>query len=312
LWWTLPGGKHELIPPTKLFPWEGETPAWQPIVEAPTKVSPPGALASLPWQVWTDRGMMPRGVAVSPVNGWLYVADANGRRVQVLDVGGERLFAFGEDAELEEPGDLVVDSQGNVFVLDPPTDSVVRFTSDGQFVARFRDALRLFRPRGMGIDRHDRLYIADTGGSRVVVVSTDGQMLASWGGVGQGPGQFNQPTDVAVGPDGQVYVADTFNQRVQWLDADGAYLGEWPILQANTYDSPHLAVSPTNVLYLTSPEESQVLAYDLAGRFLGQFGGRGSELGRFLKPVAVAVDDQGRLYVADPLQGRVQGFVSAD
>jgi len=323
VWWTLPGGKRELISPTSLFPWEGEAPAWRPAEPEQAQVPLPGVLAGQAWRVWAateeegqeregEGAMSPRGVAVSPVTGWIYVSDAVERQVRVFDAEGTQLFAFGKEADMQEPGDLVVDSQGDVFVLDPPADSVLRFTGDGQFASRLREALRLFRPRGIGIDRFDRLYVADTGGSRVVVASANGELLAAWGGVGAGPGQFNQPTDVAVAPDGQVYVADTFNRRVQRLDADGAYLGEWPILTANTYDSPHLAVSPADVLYLTSPEEHQVLAYDLAGRFLDQVGERGEGPGQFLKPVAIAVDGRGRLYVADPLLGRVQGFQPAE
>jgi DNA-binding beta-propeller fold protein YncE len=256
--------------------------------------------------------MAPRGVDVSPVTGWIYVSDASDRRVRVFDAEGGELFAFGEEVDLQEPGDLAVNSQGDVFVLDPLADAVLHFSGDGQFVNRLREGLQLFRPRGIGVGGADRLYIADTGGSRVVVSSATGEVLAAWGGAGAGPGQFGQPTDVAVGPNGDVYVVEPFNRRVQRLDADGAYLGEWPILAANTYDSPHLAVSAADVLYLTSPEEHQVLAYDLAGRFLGQLGEQGDGPGQFLKPVAIAVDAQGRLYVADPLQGRVQGFRPAE
>ncbi len=318
LWWIRPDDRKELIPPTNLLPWEGESPAWQPsqpeIAEAPL----PGALADKVWQIWPveeeggeREAMSPRGVAVSPVNGWLYVSDASSRRVRVFDGVGNELFIFGKEAELEEPGDLVVDSKGNVWLLDPLADSVLGFSSEGRLLARLRDELRLFHPRGIGIDHLDRLYVADTGGSRVVVLSTDGEVLAAWGEAGHGPGQLDQPTDVAVGPDGQVYVVDLFNQRMQYLDADGTYLGEWPIMAANTYDSPHLAVSPAHVIYLTSPEEHQVLAYDLAGRFLGQVGAAGEGLGQFAKPVGVAVDTSGRLYVADPLLGRVQSFSSS-
>ena len=302
LWWTLPEGKRELIPPTILFPWEGEVPARQ--AEAAQIATPPaGAVADSLWRVWGEGAeMQPRGVAVSPVTGWVYVSDAASRRVQVFDRAGELLFAFGEEADMEEPGDLVIDSAGNIYVLDPPADSVLCFTVEGHFVARFRSSLRLFHPRGIGIDSRDRLYIADTGGSRVVIASTSGEVLASWGEYGAGPGQFDQPTDVAVGPNGQIYIADTFNRRVQRLDADGLYLGEWDILTANTYDSPHLAVSPAGVLYLSGPEEGQVLVYDLAGNFLDRLGEQ------FLKPVALTVDAKGYLYVADPLQGWVQGF----
>ncbi|MFZ5917748.1 MAG: PA14 domain-containing protein [Chloroflexota bacterium] len=310
LWWTPPGGQKELIPPTALLPWEGEAPVWQPTGISETSVAPPGAMAAQFWRMWLDpeAGMQPRGVAVSPIDGRVYVADAANRRIQVFDNEGQPLFAFGQDAGLDEPGDLVIDSQGNVFVLEPQNDSVVRFTGEGQYVARFRETLRLFRPRGIGIDSAGRLYIADTGGGRVVVMAPSGEVLARWGEAGAGPGQFDQPTDVAAGPDGNIYVADTFNLRVQWLDADGIYLGEWPIQPANTYDAPHLAVSPGHVLYLTSPEESRVFAYDLSGAFLGEIGARGEEPGQLQKPVGVAVDAQGRLYVTDPVQGRVLGF----
>ncbi|OQY19417.1 MAG: hypothetical protein B6I34_09620 [Anaerolineaceae bacterium 4572_32.1] len=93
LWWTLPEGKRELIPPTILFPWEGEVPARQ--AEAAQIATPPaGAVADSLWRVWGEGAeMQPRGVAVSPVTGWVYVSDAASRRVQVFDRAGELLFA---------------------------------------------------------------------------------------------------------------------------------------------------------------------------------------------------------------------------
>jgi DNA-binding beta-propeller fold protein YncE len=52
-----------------------------------------------------------------------------------------------------------------------------------------------------------------------------GSRLGSWGSYGSGPGQFDQPYGVDVGPDGTVYVADQYNNRVQYFTATGSLLG---------------------------------------------------------------------------------------
>ncbi|MGH7726098.1 MAG: hypothetical protein ACREOU_11790 [Candidatus Eiseniibacteriota bacterium] len=47
--------------------------------------------------------------------------------------------------------------------------------------------------------------------------------MAQWGAYGHGPGQFDNPEGVAVGPSGDIYVAD-FSGRIQRFSAEGAYL----------------------------------------------------------------------------------------
>jgi DNA-binding beta-propeller fold protein YncE len=43
------------------------------------------------------------------------------------------------------------------------------------------------------------------------------------GGAGNGPGEFNSPTGVAVDESGNVYVADFGNDRIQIFDDDGEF-----------------------------------------------------------------------------------------
>lgn len=52
-----------------------------------------------------------------------------------------------------------------------------------------------------------------------------GSRLGGWGSSGSGPGQFEQPYGIDVGPDGTVYVADQYNNRVQYFTATGSLVG---------------------------------------------------------------------------------------
>jgi uncharacterized protein (TIGR03663 family) len=104
-----------------------------------------------------------------------------------------------------------------------------------------------------------------------------------WGGqVGTEPGQFNHPRGVAVGPEGNLYVVDSDNNRVQVLAPDGTVLRQWGSKCA--LDTQLGCVDPDGDGPLT-------------------FGD-----GQFQEPWGIAVDAQGRVYVADTWNHRVQVF----
>ena len=55
-------------------------------------------------------------------------------------------------------------------------------------------------------------------------------MLTVWGTAGNGDGQFNDPTSVAVDPStNKVYVADPINKRIQVFDENGKFLTKWSV-----------------------------------------------------------------------------------
>src|SRR6187401_1280124 len=73
-------------------------------------------------------------------------------------------------------------------------------------------------PHGISVDKDGNVWVADlsgnraqTGGHQSHKFSPTGQKLLSLGMAGKpgnADGQFNQPNDVVVGPDGSIYVAD--------------------------------------------------------------------------------------------------------
>lgn len=56
------------------------------------------------------------------------------------------------------------------------------------------------------------------------VYSADGEFLFKFGSHGEGNGQFNAPTGVAVDSNGNIIVADWGNSRIQVFDSSGSFL----------------------------------------------------------------------------------------
>lgn len=70
-------------------------------------------------------------------------------------------------------------------------------------------------PQGIAADDEGRLYVADCRNSRVQILTSSGECLMQLGEHGSGPGQFDQPQGVAIGPSGQLAVVCLENHRVQ-------------------------------------------------------------------------------------------------
>jgi DNA-binding beta-propeller fold protein YncE len=164
------------------------------------------------------------------------------------------------------------------------------------------------------------------GNARVERFDALGDFIGAWGGEASGV-SFERtssglgPTGIAVGPDGLIYVCDTWNHRVVILDNTGRLIREFGTFQ-DTQDSPDPTVAPgdffgprdvavtSDEIYVvdTGNERVQVFAYD--GTFRRAFGGYGTELGKLIEPVGIAIGPDGRIYVADSGNARIAVFAT--
>jgi predicted membrane-bound mannosyltransferase/DNA-binding beta-propeller fold protein YncE len=158
--------------------------------------------------------------------------------------------------------------------------------------------------------------------------------LTTFGSPGVGDGQFTSPHGIAIAPDGSIYVADSNNHRVQKFDADGQFVlafgtwsgeppgsnffnPEWAPPRGTFYEPWDVAVANDGSVYVADLWNSRIQKFDADGNFItmwghfGESGGRAEGAqGTFFGPRGVAVDEQGRVFVTDTGNKRVQVFDS--
>ncbi|MBT3306921.1 MAG: 6-bladed beta-propeller [Alphaproteobacteria bacterium] len=124
--------------------------------------------------------------------------------------------------------------------------------------------------------------------------------ISAWGQKGEGPGQFQDPTGIAV-HDKEVYVSDARGGRVQVFDLDGKFRR-----QIGGLGRPmNLAISGGE-LFVAEYWNDRISVFDLDGTPKRIIGDPGSGPGQFKAPGGIAVAANGDLFVADFYNQRIQ------
>lgn len=167
-------------------------------------------------------------------SGKVYVLDrpADGDPVVVLDRNGNVLRSWGKGM-FKIPHGIRIDPAGNVWTVDAHTSVIYKFSALGKKlleidVGGVPDSTEDFcGASDITFGPDGRLFVADGYcNARVIEYDSTGRKVKQWGRPGTGPGEFDVPHSIIVGPGGNLYVADRENGRVQWFDLDGKFLGQ--------------------------------------------------------------------------------------
>ncbi|MDP6414272.1 MAG: peptidyl-alpha-hydroxyglycine alpha-amidating lyase family protein [Gammaproteobacteria bacterium] len=173
-------------------------------------------------------------------------------------------------------------------------DPIVKYDQQGNILTSFGGGLIIW-PHGIHVDKYGNVWVTDARaatpgelaqnpdaagkGHTVYKFSPQGEVLLVLGtpgvaGDGTGP-ELNSPNDVITGPDGSIYVGD--GHGGQGANADLSTV-------------------------------ARIAKFDRHGRFLESWGSIGTAPGKFRTPHSLAFDSQGRLFVADRGNVRIQIF----
>src|SRR5882757_505803 len=243
----------------------------------------------------------PHGIAVDRA-GNIYVADTNNGRIEKFSPSGVYITSLGMKGtgygQLGEPNGIAIDRDGNIYIADASNHRVLKLAPDGTLIDEWKGPdPGFYGPRRIAIGPDNSIYVVDQGRTRIVKLSTDGTVLATWGTKGNGDGQFDDHTSVAVDPrTNKVYVADPRNKRIQVFDSNGKFLSKWPVPEwQRLYGFEDLAIdSKAGRLYASSANMDAVLVFDLNGNRMGSV--RPRPLDKLDSPSALALVDR-KLYV---------------
>ena len=168
----------------------------------------------------------------------------------------------------------------------------------------------LKKPRVAAIDDKDQIYLCDLT-DRIQVFDRDGRFVRCW----RTPElNVDGPSGLTVDRHHRLLVADTHFYRILIYDLEGKLLFQiGDGVQGTTpgrfgYPTDVVIDSEGNFYVSEYGENDRIQVFSPEGKWLRQWGGHGYEPGQMLRPRAIAMDAQERIFVADSCNHRIQIF----
>ena len=211
---------------------------------------------------------------------------------------------------------VYVDANDNIWVFDRCEDKgcagstvapIWELSPAGKVLKNLGAGMFVF-PHQVVPDRDGNVWVVDGRaqdgkGNQVLKLSPDGKVLMALGKAGQGGkglDVFDQPTSVAIAPDGDIFVgeghAPTFgNSRIMKFDRNGKFITTFGHLGSGDgeFRSPHVIVFDSQGrLFVADRSNSRVDIFDQDGKFLAAWK-------QFGRPSGIWIDKNDTLYVTD-------------
>ncbi len=261
------------------------------------------------------------GVAFFPGEGSIEPDAPTVRTEGTQIVIGGRGFAKGQ---FEEPADVALDAEGNLYVADTVNDRIQKYDANGVFLAYaggFGSDVKMEQPWSMAVADDGTVFVASTWDHTILKLDKDLKQIHKWGAGGQvtegdsDPFKLFGPRGITLAPNGNVLITDTGNSRVVEYTAGGDFVRQFGSVGTSgaplEFSEPvGIEVNAAGDIYISDfwNKRVVVLDNDLNLKATIAVDAWGSQA--VSERAYMALLGDGRLLVTDPTGGNILAFGS--
>ena len=261
----------------------------------------------------------PYFVMVAPPENDIYIIDNNGK-ITIYTSDFFPVYTVKKGPYIQSPRGMALDAEGNIYIAQSVSKgkqariSVFRQCLKWErdiYLEGFEGAAD-FSPDRLAIDKKGFIYVASRYFPGVLVLDNGGRLVDIM--APEERGEKAKLNNVTIDGEGRIYLLSETAGRVYVYDENKKFLFKFGEKGGSSGKlSRPMAVTVddrTSRKYIVDYMRHSVTVYDKEGNFIYEFGGNGWREGWFQYPVDITIDSEGRIFVADLFNDRVQVFNS--
>lgn len=265
-----------------------------------------------------EKVLYPSFIFIEPAMKEIYIID-HGARVIIYTSDFFPIFTLSKADGVYMPQGLTIDKSGNLYVAQAGSkenpkhrlsvfNACLKWTRD-IYLKGFEGA-ESFIPYRLAVDKKGDIYVASYSFPGIVMLNNDGQFIDILSP--EEEGRKVNVNYVTIDKEGRIYIVSEEFSHIYVYDENRKFLfkfGEKGGSSSKLSRPQAVGVDNRNgKMYVVDYMRHTVNVYDKDGKYLFEFGGLGWGEGWFQYPKDVAVDSQGRIFVADTFNDRVDVF----
>ncbi|MEN8261931.1 MAG: PxKF domain-containing protein [Nitrospirota bacterium] len=258
--------------------------------------------------------------AVAPDSyGNLYVTDLIDGRLLVYDLSDGSLKK--QIQGLDRPISVAVYGDNRVYVGLRGRGSIAAYDAELNYLDELGSGYGEFKnPNAIATGSDGKVYVADGKENKIKVYHPDGSSYFSFGSTGNGNGQFNFPSSIAIDEANAEIIVSDFKRvynwmwgwssgaRIQVFEMNGSFkrsFGVFGVGEGKMFRPMGVEVDSERRLYIADVFQNVVLVYDHTGTYLGTVYDLDSPM---RTPLDLAISGNNRIYVASQNTAKVEVF----